>query len=179
MRKILPYCAQKKFKKILFVGVQRYTEKYSRCFSDSQFVTIDVNPKLARFGAKLHICDSILNLARYRESYFPGGLDLILLNGVIGYGLDSSAEIELAFLAMIDQLNSMGQIVIGVNPQFIDEVSLRKIKPVEERLREISFGSAEKRSFRFRQPLQKNAVHEYFFFAHQSPSKHTYHLGEP
>ena len=59
-----------------------------------------------------HIVDVVGNLDRYFE---PGSLDVIFLNGVIGWGLDTPAETEIAFAACHRALRRNGHFMIGWN----------------------------------------------------------------
>ena len=75
---------------ILFVGCEKYTAHYPAAFADRSFVTIDIDPFKARYGADRHVVDSITNL----EAHFPpGAFDAVIFNGVIGWGLDQPDEI--------------------------------------------------------------------------------------
>ena len=89
-KKILPYfAARKEFRKILFVGCDWDTKLYQRSFRDRAYTTIDVDPTRRAFGAKRHIVGS---MARLKDHVSAGELDLILCNGVFGWGLDGRDE---------------------------------------------------------------------------------------
>jgi hypothetical protein len=108
---ILPYVAHSEmYQNILFVGCDWYTNGYKRHFEHKNYRTIDPDPSKAKYGAKNHIVDRLENLDRHfrRETF-----DLIVCNGVIGYGLNAKADAELAFQACGDCLRCGGALVIG------------------------------------------------------------------
>lgn len=89
-----------------------------------------------KYGAKRHIVDSITNVGRYvSKDYF----DVIIMNGVIGYGLNRVSDIEQAIEACYEALSSQGILLIGWNDMRrrtpIDVRALRAIS----KLREYSF----------------------------------------
>jgi hypothetical protein len=108
---IFPYFLNdRKCRDVLFVGCDWYTAGYSAWFEDKNYWTIEIDPTLRKFGAKQHIVDSLQNLSRH----FPrGALDLIVCNGVYGWGLNERAEIEAAFTACYECLREDGVLVIG------------------------------------------------------------------
>jgi SAM-dependent methyltransferase len=111
--KILSYFAQKpEFFKILFVGTAWYTEGYKNLFKAKSYWTIEINPRLAKHGAKNHLIDSIENI----HIYFPSDdLDLIICNGVFGWGLNQEQKIEDTFTKCFNSLREGGILVLGWN----------------------------------------------------------------
>ena len=119
---------------ILFVGTDWYTHGYTRMFSRKTYTTIDPNPERARYGAEQHIIDEIGNIEQYMQS---GSLDVVFLNGVIGWGLNSQDEAERAFAACHRCLRKGGHLIVGWNdlpehlPFPIEAVeSLSQFRPV-------------------------------------------------
>jgi len=99
------------YQQVLFVGCQWYTRGYNKRFEgEKNYWTIDIDPKTARYGAKQHIVDGIQNM---RKHFQADTLDLILCNGVFGWGLDARGEVELGFQACFDCLREGGVLVIG------------------------------------------------------------------
>lgn len=95
---------------ILFVGCHWYTWHYRKLLLNKQFSTIEINPERARYGAKHHIIDSIENVG----SHFDGGsLDVIMMLGVIGWGLDDPRLVENSLAACHDCLRNGGLLVLG------------------------------------------------------------------
>jgi hypothetical protein len=147
-------------KNVLFVGVQRYTKSYAAYFPNARFITIDFDPKLTKFGSRFHICDDVVNLSRYQKTYFPDGIDLCVLNGVIGYGVNSKAETE-AMLSEIEKLmNPSKTLIIGYNPFLTPQIKLSEINKLSDSFRR-SPGETETE---FVLPFHSHAVHRYSFY---------------
>ncbi len=138
---------------------------------NTRFVTIDIDPSLEKFGAKGHISDSVLNISQYRSSHFPDGLDLVVFNGVIGFGLDKPEEVTEAFAQLAKVLNPRGHLIIGTNPKFIKQESLLGMPVIQENFRIIPFADSGSSSFRFEPPLQRNAAHEYLFLSRRGQNE--------
>ncbi len=103
-------CSHAQMNRILFVGCDTYTEHYESFFEGREFITIDVDPRKARYGATRHVIDSVINL----EAHFPAEtLDAVICNGVIGWGLDEPREIQLAAGAVFSCLRRGGVFIVG------------------------------------------------------------------
>ena len=100
-------------KAVLFVGCDSYTAHYQkRYFSAQDFWTIDPNPRCRRFGANRHIVARLEDLSRH----FPDGFfDLIICNGVYGWGLDHADDCDTALLQCHSCLTSHGHLLMGWN----------------------------------------------------------------
>jgi SAM-dependent methyltransferase len=110
-REILPYFASgNDFCRVLFVGCDWYTRRYERLFTGRNYMTIEVEGSRRPFGAKSHIVASLAELAEHVE---PDTLDLILCNGVFGWGLDARDEAESAFFACATRLRPGGVLMLG------------------------------------------------------------------
>ncbi len=110
---ILPFFAQRaECRRILFVGCDWYTTSYEKEFAGREFWTIEIDPDRAKYGAAQHVTDNVVNLGRH----FPEGhFDLLVLNGVLGWGLDDAAEAERALAACGRSLAPAGILLIGWN----------------------------------------------------------------
>ena len=110
---LLPYfAARPDVDHVLFVGCGWYTRSYAKMFEGKDYVTLDVDPAKRRHGAARHVCDSLARL----EAHFPAdSLDLVVCNGVFGWGLDERTEVEAAFAACRACLRSGGMLVLGWN----------------------------------------------------------------
>lgn len=99
-------------RRILFVGCAKYTRHYPAVFADREFITIDSDPAQARYGGATHIVDTLANLAAHitRES-----LDVVVCNGVIGWGLDDPEEIDKAVGQCFQCLRPGGLLILGWN----------------------------------------------------------------
>ena len=120
-------------KRILDVGREDYQKFYNEFFKGRELWTIDRDPERKKFGAKKHITDSISNVDKhFRENYF----DVIIFNGVFGWGLNKKDEIEKAFESMYKVLKKDGLLIFGWNnlkgavPMPINKIkNLKKFKP--------------------------------------------------
>jgi SAM-dependent methyltransferase len=98
-------------KDVLFVGCHWYTRGYNKVFErHKNYWTLEIDPARARYGAAQHIVDALQNLRRHFENE---SLDLILCNGVFGWGLDSKPDVERAFAACHECLRPGGVLIIG------------------------------------------------------------------
>ncbi len=110
---ILPYFAQgDEWRKILFVGCAWYTRGYRRLFAGKDYRTIEIDPREARYGAPRHIVDSVENI---RKHFREGELDVIICNGVFGWGLNDRAAVEKTFQGCFESLREGGIFVLGWN----------------------------------------------------------------
>ncbi|MEO8358930.1 MAG: methyltransferase domain-containing protein [Vicinamibacteria bacterium] len=131
---ILPhFSADPRYQRVLFVGCDWYTRHYEAMFRDRNYTTLEVDPGRARFGGRNHVVGDLASLGKY----FPdGSLDLIVCNGVIGWGLDQPAAIETAMSACVRALSPGGALILGWNdipektPVPLDQIAaLRELEP--------------------------------------------------
>ena len=86
---IFPYIvARSDLNRILFVGCEIYTRGYAGIFRHKDYQTLDVNAQHRIYGARKHIVDSFERISEY---YTEGALDVVICNGVFGWGLDDPA----------------------------------------------------------------------------------------
>jgi hypothetical protein len=118
---------------VLFVGVRFYTRHYSRLFRDAQLVTMDADPRMRRYGAPEHAVERVENLT---HCFPPRSLDAIVMNGVIGWGLDTPAAVDAALAACATGLVAGGMLVLGLNerrattPSLEGLEAMRRFEPV-------------------------------------------------
>ena len=152
---ILPHLATiSSYRRILFIGCSAYTQGHQEFFSGKEYWTIDPVRAKKRYAADRHMTDSITNVRRYIE---PEYFDVILMNGVIGFGLNQLTEIEHAVEACYEVLARQGVLLIGWN-------DTRQRTPVDLR----SLRALRKFREYYFKPLQ--ACH----FRADGPSRHTY-----
>jgi hypothetical protein len=98
---------------VLFVGCDSYTAHYQRrYFAAHDYWTIDPEVTRRRFGAKNHVISRVQELgSHFSSEYF----NLIICNGVYGWGLNSTADCEAAMLQCHDCLAAAGHMLIGWN----------------------------------------------------------------
>jgi SAM-dependent methyltransferase len=128
------YRRDARIKTVLFVGCDSYTAHYQRrYFAGHRYWTIDPDPAVGRFGAKQHVVAPLQELSRH----FPNGFfDLVMCNGVYGWGLDCAADCETALAQCHACLAEGGQMLLGWNdvpgrdPAPLSQIrSLRRFTP--------------------------------------------------
>lgn len=133
---ILPALARvASLRRVLFVGCDWYTEHVEGLFvrSGREYWTIEIDPARARHGAKRHIVGPLVQI----DAHFAGGsLDLIVCNGVIGWGLNDPVEIEKSMAACARALAPGGILLLGWDdipeklPVPIEKIeALRSLRP--------------------------------------------------
>lgn len=112
-QQLLPwFAARQEMTKVLFVGCDAYTVHYQNIFSKQEYWTIEPDVQKAKFGSKNHIVDRLENLeAHLPQNYF----DLIVCNGIYGWGLNEKDAIEKAFKACNTCLRNGGYFILGWN----------------------------------------------------------------
>ena len=112
-RVILPaYARLPGMRRVLFVGSDWYTRHYEKLFPGQEYWTLAPDPWKQKFGARRHIVAGLESLdAHFDESHF----DLIICNGVFGWGLDQRDDCERAFLACFRRLKVGGHFMLGWN----------------------------------------------------------------
>jgi hypothetical protein len=110
---ILPAYAQRiDVQRVLFVGCAAYTQPYEQLFAGREYWTIDPIASRRRYGSARHIIDRLENLGRHAQrEYF----DLIVCNGVLGWGLNAPDAADAAFVACHTCLRAGGELVLGWN----------------------------------------------------------------
>jgi SAM-dependent methyltransferase len=105
------YSQDAAIRKMLFVGCGTYTAHYQRLFfPHKDFWTIEPDPGASRHGARQHVIAPLEEL----ERHFPENeFDLIICNGVFGWGLDGHAQCEAAFSQCHSRLAHDGHFLFG------------------------------------------------------------------
>jgi SAM-dependent methyltransferase len=110
---IFPYFIERdEFSRILFVGSAWCTRGYNTMFARKTYATLDIDPTQKQYGAKRHITDSIENIDLY---FKENELDVIICNGVFGWGLNDKASVEKTFQGCFACLREGGILVLGWN----------------------------------------------------------------
>lgn len=104
--------------RVLFVGVAWYTRSYESIFAraNKKFVTLDHDASRADAGSSMqHVIGELVDLTRLVPP--EDAFDAIVVNGVIGYGLDDPAAVDAALIACRDRLVKGGTLILGVNEE--------------------------------------------------------------
>ena len=110
---ILPdYARRPDIARVLFVGCAAYTQRYGEFFTDREYWTIDPVAARRRYGSTRHIVDTLQNLGSHVA---PGYFDLIVCNGVLGWGLNARADADAALGACFTHLRAGGDLLLGWN----------------------------------------------------------------
>lgn len=115
---ILPqYAAMPDVQDVLFIGLSKYTsDYYRRIFADKieRYVTMDRDPAAARFGSLKHVVAEIKNLSQELPDD-KGAFDLVVFNGVYGWGLNSLSDMEDSLEQIHWALRDDGHLLFGWN----------------------------------------------------------------
>jgi len=108
---IFPYLVESdEYKKIVFIGTAYYTKGYCKIFKNKVFYTLEYDRKQAVFGCKLHIIDSFTEISsHFKESE----VDVVICNGVYGYGLNNEQDVNRAFQSTYKVLRKGGVFIFG------------------------------------------------------------------
>jgi SAM-dependent methyltransferase len=111
-QRIFPhYQSNPAIRDVLFVGCDSYTAHYQRSFFPTvNYTTIEPDPARSRFGASRHIVAPLEELAAHAPA---DAFDLIVCNGVFGWGLDSLEQCEPAFAHCHTCLRTNGHLILG------------------------------------------------------------------
>ena len=110
---ILPFfTSNQDVRRVLFVGCDYYTAHYPAMFYNAECWTIEPRPSKAKYGGNPHIIALIQDIDSYAESET---FDLIICNGVYGWGLDRKQDLEQAFAACFVCLKFGGFLLLGWN----------------------------------------------------------------
>ena len=156
-RLIFPYLlAYHNPKRVLDIGREDYQKFYNLFFKGRELWTIDRDPKRREFGARNHITADVTHL---RKHFDEGYFDLIIMNGVFGWGLNEKKDIEKAFNSIHKILRKEGMLVFGWNDTpDLTPVPLNKIKALKK-FKKFYFPPLKSQSFKC-----KTGEHTYNFY---------------
>jgi SAM-dependent methyltransferase len=107
------YQSQAQIRDVVFVGCDADTARYEKdFFSGVRFVTVEPNPDHRQYGATHHIAAPLEDLNKH---FAAQSFDLIICNGVFGWGLDEYENCEVAFERCYECLRTGGQLLLGWN----------------------------------------------------------------
>jgi SAM-dependent methyltransferase len=108
---ILPWMRDR-CRSILFVGTASYTWHYETLFHVDQYTTLDISAGAAVWGARHHIVAPVQELGSHCP---PGFFDGVILNGVLGFGIDTEPQMRRTFDELHRALAPGGLLAIGWN----------------------------------------------------------------
>lgn len=114
-QRILPhYGRDASIDSVLFVGCAWYTSHYWKYFPAKRVWTIDSDSRKRKYSTRFygHVVDSLECVDRHFDRGF---FDLIVCNGVYGWGLNRPDDCERAFRACLSCLAPGGRLVVGWN----------------------------------------------------------------
>lgn len=98
---------------VLSIGVYWYTVLYNLYFRDSLFLSIDIDQNKSKFAQNnFHLNCSIQDLNKIVPK---SSIDLILMNGVYGYGINTTYELQNTLQTLSNFLSKNGLVVLGYN----------------------------------------------------------------
>lgn len=120
-RQILPAVGRAGFSRVLFVGCADYTRHYRDWFrrTGAAYWTMDVDPAAAagEDAARHVICDIL-----QAERHLPvRNFDLIIFNGVFGYGVNDPADMARVFVVLHGLLAPSGLLLVGWNRDLVPD----------------------------------------------------------
>jgi len=112
---ILPALARAAPQRVLSVGVRGYTRSVEEAFDGARtaFWTVDIDPAAAVHGAPgRHVTVDVRMLG---TAFPPSYFDVVLLNGVFGWGVDDAGQMNQALQAVASVLVDEGLLLVGWN----------------------------------------------------------------
>lgn len=129
----IPFFAEtEEIKTVLDIGVDWYTWRYNRLFPNQEYHSIDFDPGKARFASDRHIEGSLLELDQH---YKAEQFDLIMCNGVFGWGVNEPETIQTGAMQITKCLAPGGYLVVGWNdnderrPEGLEAILADKLEP--------------------------------------------------
>jgi SAM-dependent methyltransferase len=106
------FLATNEIRRVLDIGVAWYTRSYPRLFAGVDYWTVDVDPAKRRIAGKNH---HTLSATQLTDAFAPDTFDLIVCNGVIGWGLNDPSDVEKALDQCADVMRPGAWLVVGWN----------------------------------------------------------------
>jgi len=120
---LLPGFASLNPSHVLNVGTQPYCSHYGKYFAKNgcEYWTLEIDPELAKFGSPgRHIIASVVDVDRH---FKPGYLDVVLLNGIFGWGVNNLEDQQKTLTNVRKIMRPGGILLIGWNDDMLkDEI---------------------------------------------------------
>ena len=112
---ILPALVSSKVQRVLFVGCREYTALYGKRLTRARidYWTTDIDPAVAIWGEKGH--HIVYDIGKIDDVCSAESFDAVLLNGVLGHGVDQKDAMNRAVKAIAHILRPNGMLLIGWN----------------------------------------------------------------
>ncbi|ANY15945.1 class I SAM-dependent methyltransferase [Bordetella pseudohinzii] len=108
----LNLCYRGRHARCLFIGMSRYNWHYPRLLG-LDFHSVDIDPRCARFGQPgRHVTGDATAL---RDHYPASHFDVVIANGMVGYGVDDAEAFGRLLHGAIDVLRPGGRLILGYN----------------------------------------------------------------
>jgi hypothetical protein len=109
---ILPALASLSPQRVVDIGVEWYTQSHGCGFpADCEYWTLDMRPEVACYGSEgRHIIGNALEIDTF---FAPGSLDVVLLNGLFGFGINQVSDQERTIRALRVVLRTGGRLLVG------------------------------------------------------------------
>ncbi|WP_375383828.1 class I SAM-dependent methyltransferase [uncultured Microbacterium sp.] len=106
------FLADSGIRRVLDLGIAWYTRSYPRLYKGVQYWTVDIDPEKTQIAGPNH---RTVSATRLTDEFDPETFDLVVCNGVIGWGVNTPADVEQALDACADVLRADGWLVVGWN----------------------------------------------------------------
>lgn len=147
--------------RILFVGVARYVRHYPKLFPMQSFTTIDPSRRRARYGAAHHVVDLVQNLGRH---FAHGHFDVIIMNGVIGYGINTLSAVEEAVVVCHKHLRLGGHFILSTDAIKPCHGQLDEVQALAEGFEPLTFEPLCATTKTTTVPWNQPPEHDFFFY---------------
>ncbi|WP_170285523.1 class I SAM-dependent methyltransferase [Microbacterium rhizomatis] len=97
---------------VLDIGVAWYTRSYPRLFKGKDYWTVDIDPEKQRIAGQNHRTVSATQLD---SAFDPETFDLVVCNGVIGWGVNTPPAVTQALDACAAVMRPDAWLVVGWN----------------------------------------------------------------
>ena len=117
---VIPLICERGVQRVLSVGCQRYSVEIETLLKarNIDVWTLDADPATTRWGSRdRHIIGDARHIDEIDRCY---GFDCVILNGVLGFGIDTRKDIERTFLGLSRIMKPGSLLVLGWNVDLVD-----------------------------------------------------------
>jgi SAM-dependent methyltransferase len=104
--------AKSDVRRVLDIGVAWYTRSYPKLFAGVDYWTVDYDPASARIASPQH---HTVSATRIDEVFDADTFDLVVCNGVVGWGLNEPEDVTRALDACATVMRPGAWLVLGWN----------------------------------------------------------------